>query len=62
MMVGLFFFFLFYGTVQLFPSLHRLPNPSPPSLPFEIEEKCARTLEFPFSATLGENTASSAPS
>jgi len=25
-----------------------------------IEEKCARTLEFPFSATRGENTANSA--
>jgi len=28
----------------------------------QIEEKCARTLEFPFSATRGENTANSAPS
>jgi len=28
----------------------------------QIEEKCARTLEFPFSATRGENTANPAPS
>ena len=27
----------------------------------QIEEKCARTLEFPFSSTRGENTANSAP-
>jgi hypothetical protein len=28
----------------------------------QIQEKCARTLEFPFLATRGENTANSAPS
>jgi len=27
---------------------------------FTVEETCARTLEFPFSATRGENTANSA--
>jgi len=34
----------------------------PSTVKTRIEEKCARTLEFPFSATRGENTANSAPS
>ena len=47
---------------QLSLSLFFYGNTAPPTVKTQIEEKCARTLEFPFSATRGENTANSAPS
>ena len=43
-------------------SLRHPFNPLINTVKTQIEEKCARTLEFPLSATRGGNTANSAPS